>query len=65
MPIISYRNKQSGLFNKSISSFRYHDQNGLDATALRKRLEEIIAEEENAKVEYGEKEKELSKLYVK
>merc|ERR1712179_530095 len=48
-----------------LTSIRYHDQNGLDATALRKRLEEIVAEEDRAKREYSEKEEELKKLYVK
>jgi len=37
----------------------------LDTTALKARLDEIIAEEEKEKSDYDEKEQQLSKLYKK
>jgi len=48
-----------------IASIRYHEREKLDTTALNNRLSEIIAEEEQHKTEYEEKEQELRRLYVK
>jgi len=48
-----------------INAIRYHEREGLDTTKLNNRMSEILAEEEQNKKEYEEKEKEISKLYVK
>jgi len=48
-----------------IAAIRHNEQEGLDTTALKARLDEIIAEEEKEKSDYDEKEQELSKLYKK
>merc|ERR1719510_900591 len=48
-----------------LTSLRHNEQEGLDTTALKARLDEIIAEEEKEKSDYDEKEQELSKLYKK
>ena len=44
---------------------RYYEREGLDTRAMKERLAEIVAEEEAAKVQYEQQEKELSNLYVK